>query len=96
MREEKRIDESLETSLNEFKSIHPQFFEKLNELSEGRLTPLDQRYCGYLYLNLSTKEIATIFSVEPKSVRMTKYRIKQKLNLVGEQSLEEFLRGLEG
>ncbi|MCK0205098.1 hypothetical protein [Ornithobacterium rhinotracheale] len=96
LREEKRIDESLETSLNEFKSIHPQFFEKLNELSEGRLTPLDQRYCGYLYLNLSTKEIATIFSVEPKSVRMTKYRIKQKLNLAGEQSLEEFLRGLEG
>ncbi|WP_018676401.1 hypothetical protein [Riemerella columbina] len=95
LRDEKRIDESLEASLNEFKSIQPQFFEQLNELSGGKLTPLDQRYCGYLYLNLSTKEIATLFSVEPKSVRMTKYRIKQKLN-IGEQSLEDFLQSLKG
>ncbi|MEJ8590659.1 hypothetical protein JSO54_05340 [Riemerella anatipestifer] len=93
LKQEKRIDKSLDNSLNEFKNINPLFFEKLQSQANGKLTQLDQRYCGYIYLNLSTKEIATIFNVEAKSVRMTKYRIKQKLNLT-DLSLEEFLHTL--
>ena len=91
---EKRIDKSLDKTLNEFKEVNPKFFEKINELSEGKLTKLDKKYCAYLYLNLSNKEIATIFNVEPKSVRMKKYRIKQKLNLDKTTDLEEFLHSL--
>ncbi|MBV7440589.1 hypothetical protein KRX57_04085 [Weeksellaceae bacterium TAE3-ERU29] len=94
LKEEKRIDKSLNKNLNEFKKVNPKFFERIDELSEGKLTNLDKKYCAYLYLKLSNKEIATIFNVEPKSVRMTKYRIKQKLNLDKATDLEEFLHNL--
>ena len=94
LKNEKRIDKSLDKTLNEFKEVNPKFFEKIEELSEGKLTNLDKKYCAYLYLKLSNKEIATIFNVEPKSVRMTKYRIKQKLNLNKAIDLEEFLQSI--
>jgi DNA-binding CsgD family transcriptional regulator len=43
---------------------------------------------------MDTKQIATLLKVEPKSVRMTKYRLKQKLNLEKEEELDEYLRRL--
>ena len=39
---------------------------------------------------LDTKQIATILNIEPKSVRMTKYRLKQKFSLVKEDELYTF------
>lgn len=95
LKTEKHLDDSIEQTVKEFQDIHPEFFNKLNELSSDKLTPLDLKYCAYLYLKLSTKEIAAIFNVEPKSIRMSKYRIKQKLNLHKDESLEAFLQGLE-
>lgn len=95
LKTEKHLDSSIEQTVKEFQDIHPEFFNKLNELSSDRLTPLDLKYCAYLYLKLSTKEIAIIFNVEPKSIRMSKYRIKQKLNLHKDESLEAFLQELE-
>ncbi len=92
LKTEKHLDSSIEQTVKEFQDIHPEFFNKLNELSSDRLTPLDLKYCAYLYLKLSTKEIAIIFNVEPKSIRMSKYRIKQKLNLHKDESLEAFLQ----
>ena len=47
-------------------------------MSDNKLTPLDLRYCAYIHLKLSIKEFVMIFNVEPKSIRMTKYRIKTK------------------
>ena len=94
LRNEKFVDESIEQSVKEFEDIHPDFFNKLNSLSENKLTPLDLKYCAYIFLKLSTKDIATAFNVEVKSIRMSKYRIKQKLNLEKKESLEEFLQTL--
>ena len=94
LKQEKRMEEALDQSVKEFQEIHPEFFSKLNALSDNKLTPLDLRYCAYIHLKLSTKELATIFNVEPKSIRMTKYRIKQKLNLDKEKDLEDFLQNI--
>lgn len=94
LRDEKRIDEALEKNLKEFQDINPAFFDKLNERAVTRLTPLDLKYCAYILLKLSNKEIAHIFNVAPGSVRVTKYRIKQKLNLKRHADLNEFLQNL--
>ena len=94
LKQEKRMEEALDQSVKEFQEIHPEFFSKLNALSDNKLTPLDLRYCAYIHLKLSTKELAIIFNVEPKSIRMTKYRIKQKLNLDKEKDLEDFLQNI--
>ncbi|WP_287443488.1 LuxR C-terminal-related transcriptional regulator [Algoriella sp.] len=39
---------------------------------------------------MDTKQIATILNVEPKSVRMTKYRLKQKFGLTKDDELNTF------
>ena len=59
-----------------------------------KLTDLDLKYCAYIFLKRNTKEMASLMGVEPKSIRMSKYRLKQKLGLDKEEQLEAFVRGL--
>lgn len=93
-RNEKYLEEIINQTVKEFQDIHPTFFDKLKKLSNDKLTSLDLKYCAYIYLKLSTKEIATIFNVEITSVRMSKYRIKQKLNIKTNNTLEDFLQNI--
>jgi DNA-binding NarL/FixJ family response regulator len=45
-------------------------------------------------MGLSSKEIANLLHVEDTSVRMTKYRLKQKLSLSKEEDLTQFITSL--
>src|SRR5699024_2103497 len=90
--DELRIDESFEDIRLQLKEIHPDFFDRLQEKAHKKLTQLDLKYCAYLSMKLSTKQIASLMNVEPKSVRMTKYRLKQKLDLGKEDNLDDFLQ----
>ncbi len=94
IREENLVDVDFEKAIYRIKDINPGFFAALSERAQQKLTPLDLKYCAYLHLDMDTKQIATLLSVEPKSVRMTKYRLKQKLNLDKDQELGAFLRAL--
>lgn len=91
---EKRTTPKISPKYNEFNDINPLFFSELKALSNNQLTSLDLKYCAYFYLGLSHKEIAANLNIEPKSVRMTKYRIKKKLRLDKETPLEAFLEKL--
>lgn len=95
LKQDKRIEKSLNETVKEFEEINPVFFQKLKVRSSDTLTALDLKYCAYFHLELSTKEISQVFNVEPKSIRMKKYRIKQKLNLDKDESLESYLKTLE-
>ena len=94
IREELRLEERVEQSVKEFENIHPDFFKKLKAQSADRLTALELKHCAYIHLKLSTKEIAAAFHIEPKSVRTSKYRIKQKLNLDKQVDLDNYLQEL--
>jgi DNA-binding CsgD family transcriptional regulator len=59
------------------------------------LTNSDLKVCAYLQLNLSSKEIAQLMNISVRGVEMSRYRIRKKLNLPQEQSLSEFLNGVE-
>lgn len=95
IREEMRLEERVEQSVKEFENIHPEFFQQLKTQSEDRLTSLELKHCAYIHLKLSTKEIAVAFHSEPKSVRTSKYRIKQKLNLDKDVDLDRYLQDLK-
>ena len=43
---------------------------------------------------MRAKEIAQILSVSPDSIKMSRYRIKKKLNAIGDTSIDDFLRDL--
>ena len=79
----------------QIQQLHPDFFNRLNEKSVQKLTSLDLKYCTYIYLKMHTKQIAQNLNVEPQSVRMFKYRLKQKFGLSKKVDLEEFLGNMD-
>jgi tetratricopeptide (TPR) repeat protein len=74
-----------------FLKVHPLFFQQLLEKSEYHLTSLDLKYCAYMKMNLSSQEIANLLNVGVDSIRVTRHRIKQKLQLDKEADLQEYL-----
>jgi DNA-binding CsgD family transcriptional regulator len=85
------VDEEFELLKSSFESANPVFFSTLQEKASQNLTKLDLKYCGYIKLGMSTKEIANIMNIEPKSMRMARYRIRQKLNLGKEDDLDDYV-----
>ncbi|UCJ05250.1 hypothetical protein KTO58_16280 [Chitinophaga pendula] len=92
--QDRRLDEDFDNLKSDLKDIHPEFFVRLQEKAVDNLTRLDMRHCAYILMGLSVKEIAQRMSVEPKSIRMARYRIKQKLALQKDESLDQFILSL--
>lgn len=92
IREENLLDNDFEKAKFQIQEIHPNFFKTLNENTLQKLTSLDLKYCAYFYLGMDTKQIANLLNVEPKSVRMTKYRLKKKFGLGEEVDLVGYLK----
>ena len=65
--------------LKKIKSIHPS------------LTSNDLRLCAYLRLNLSSKEIAPLLNISPRSVEVKRYRLRKKIELPHESSLTDYI-----
>lgn len=96
LRKESLMDNDFEKAKFRIQEVHPHFFRNLNEKAGQKLTPLDLQYCAYLYLGMDTKQIASLLHVEPKSVRVTKYRLKKKFGLDEKDSLISFLQQSAG
>jgi hypothetical protein len=86
------LDDDFEKFKNNFNSIYPEFFERLQQKASNLLTQLDLKYCGFILMKVTNKEMALQMNVEPKSIRMARYRIKQKLQLSKEEDLDEFIQ----
>ncbi|WP_118951632.1 hypothetical protein [Taibaiella helva] len=94
LKEEEVLDDDFEKARMQILQIHPGFFQQLSARAQRKLTLLDLKLCAYLYLKMDTRHIARMMHVEVKSVRMSRYRIKQKLGLSKEEDLNTFLQGL--
>src|SRR5690606_19366775 len=75
------VDRGYEEIKTEFAEVRPDFTAGLQEKAMNKLTRLDLKYCTYIFMGLTNKEIAMKMNVDPKSIRMARYRIKQKLDL---------------
>ena len=73
--------------------MHPGFFTKLKE-RYSELTENDLRLCAYLRIGLRTKEIATMLTVSPASINTARYRMRKKLNLAKDESLDDLIRAV--
>lgn len=91
---DKKLDASYADSKADFENINPDFFEKLKDNSGNLLSRLDLKHCAYIYLGLTNKEVSQKLGIAPKSILMSRYRIKQKLKLGKEQELDEYIRSL--
>jgi len=70
--------------------VHEDFFVKLKECYPG-LTPSEVKYCAYLKARLSNNQIASILNVTQHAVKKTRYRIRKKMELESDASLEEVI-----
>lgn len=77
----------------QIEDIHKDFHLKLKTLYPN-LTELEKRLSGLLRLNLSTKEMASLLNISPKSVEVARYRLKKKMNLPKDRTLTEFINNL--
>ncbi|WP_010135137.1 LuxR C-terminal-related transcriptional regulator [Ochrovirga pacifica] len=66
-------------------------FIKIMKQKHPALTPHDLRLCAYLRLNLSSKEIAPLLNISPKSVEVKRYRLRKKIDLTSEQNLVDYI-----
>ena len=87
------MDDQWDIFQKHFNNVHPGFFDSLNK-NFPDLTNNDLKACAYVRMNLSSKEVASLTNVSPKSVTMHRYRLKKKLNLDTEDSLKNFLFNL--
>jgi hypothetical protein len=79
--------------LSYFKEIYPEFCEKLISHSPN-LKDNDIRFCAYMKLNISNKEIAVFKNLTFRSVETTKYRLKKKLGLEVSTDLNKWINDL--
>ena len=73
-----------------FDQVHPQFFETLKQ-KYPTFNNNDFRFCSYIKMGLSTKEIAQLMGINATSIQKARYRLKKKMNLDKETNLIEFI-----
>ncbi len=74
----------------QFAQVHPDFFMQLKE-THPHLTKSDLKFCAYLRIHLSSSQIATILNVTPEAIRKTRYRVRKKIQLLPNDSLEDYV-----
>jgi DNA-binding CsgD family transcriptional regulator len=81
-------DEDWEKFKTIFEKIHPGFFMTLRGKASG-ITPAEQRMAALIRLHLTIRQTAAMLGISVDSVHKTRQRLRQRLQLVTEENLEE-------
>lgn len=74
-------------------SLHEDFNSKLSE-NFPNLTQQEKRLATLLRLGFSSKYIATLMNITPKSVEISRYRLRQKLGLSKGDNLVNYIKSI--
>ncbi|OFY16400.1 MAG: hypothetical protein A2X11_15375 [Bacteroidetes bacterium GWE2_42_24] len=88
-----RITKELERLQAEIEEANATFFKKLNQICP-EMTENERQLSALLRINLSSKEIASLNNITTKAVEMSRYRLRKKLNIEGNNTLTDFLQDL--
>lgn len=88
-----RLDKDWEEFKLYFEQIYTGFYAKL-KISHPDLTNQELRHCALIRLNLSNHECASILGISPNSIKVTRTRLRKKLDLPGHQNLTDFIMGI--
>lgn len=83
----------MEAFNGQVEQIHKDFHSKLDALFPG-LTDQEKKLATLLRLNLSTKEIAALLNISPKSAETARYRLRKRLNIPTGENLYQFINNL--
>jgi len=87
------VSESEEVMFKKIEQVNTGFFSALRRHSE-ELSSSEKRLASLVQMDLSSKDIANILHINPKSVNQAKYRLKKKLNINPNIDLKEYLNTL--
>ncbi|MFO7863144.1 MAG: triple tyrosine motif-containing protein, partial [Salinivirgaceae bacterium] len=73
-----------------FLDVHEEFIGDIKEQYPD-ISPSELRLCACLRMNLSTKEIATLFNLSVRGVETSRYRLRKTLNLDRDTNLTDFI-----
>ena len=76
-----------------FASVNNKFYKKLTTQCPN-LSQRDQKICALIKLNLTSKKMAGLLGISVESVHTIRYRLKKKLNLDKDTSLEDFIASI--
>ncbi len=93
IRENISHDDDWRTFMHNFDAAYGDFTQRLQQRHAG-LTPTELRVCCYLIMGLNSKEMARVFNISHRSVEMTRYRLRKKLDLTRDTNLTEYLQGI--
>ncbi len=74
----------------QFEKIHRNFFKNLKKKNPS-LTESEFKFCAYLYLHMSSTQIASALNISKEGIRKNRYRIRKKLGLNPTDSLEDYI-----
>lgn len=75
-----------------FVNVYPNFYKKLNQISN--LSKTDLRLASFIKMNHNNNEIANISGISLRTVESQRYRLTKKLKLDKNQDLNSFLMSL--
>lgn len=75
------------------RELNENFFKNL-ELKYPGLTDNEKKLCSLLRLKLTSKEIASILNITPKSVEVNRSRLRKKLHIKKDEKLTKMIRKL--
>jgi hypothetical protein len=76
-----------------FEEVYPNFFASLRYRFPD-VTASEQRLSALIKMNLSLREAASTLGISAESVKKSRYRLKKKIALEEDDSLEDFIRTL--
>lgn len=76
-----------------FEQVHQQFFNSLRAFSQD-LTSADMRLIALIKMNLDSADIATLLGISTDSLRVSRYRLRKKLNIQHGDNLSAFIQTL--
>lgn len=91
MKQKMSFTDEVDKIYSEAENVHKSFIENLNEQFPN-LTHQDKRLLVLLRIGLSSKEISPLLNISIKSVEISRYRLRKKLNLDKDKNLVEFTK----
>ncbi|MDR6969140.1 tetratricopeptide (TPR) repeat protein [Flavobacterium arsenatis] len=85
-----KTDNEWDSFITHFEEVNQNFLNKLKS-KHPNLIANDIRFLSYIYMNLSTKEIASMLNIAPESCRKRKERISAKMEIPDDISLYDYL-----
>lgn len=80
----------IELLMTQFNALNPLFAQALMR-QFPKLSQADLQYCSLVRMNLTTKEIASLLNIEPRSIYVKKYRIMEKMGLSKDDDFESLI-----